>query len=88
MLAQLDAAARAAAEAAGVQWPSRRVFQLGDLHLYVACEGALGKNATKSLGALDVEARKAAATLISGFAASSGLLELAAKVPDVTMLPL
>ena len=88
MLAQLDAAARVAAEVAGVQWPSRRVCQLGDLRLNLACESALGKNATKPLGALDEEARKAAATLISGCAAGSGLLELAAEVTDVTLLPL
>jgi hypothetical protein len=86
-LGQLDAAAKAAAAgAAGVEWPGRRIYRLGDLQLHIACEGALGVNATKMLGALDGAAQQAAVALISGFAAGSGLPELAAKVPCVTML--
>ena len=63
MLGKLDAAAKVAAEAEAQQWPGRRrVFQLGDIQLFLACEGKLDINARKMLGALDDEAQSVAVT--------------------------
>ena len=88
MAGQLDGAAKAAFELQGWEWPSRtRIFQLGGSQLFLVCEGRLGINARKMMGALDAEAQAAAVKLISGFTAGSGLPELAAVVPMVILLP-
>jgi hypothetical protein len=86
VLALLDTAVKAIAQAKQLQWPSKRIYKLGGEQLHATCEGASGKSAKKSLGALDDEAREAAVALIGGLPTGSGLPELAARVPSITVL--
>ena len=84
-MAELDTAAKAAADESREQWPQQRIYQLGDLRLYLTCSKALGINATKGLAALDPAAKAAAQALISEVA-ESGPAVITAKYPCISLL--